>query len=349
MSEAPLSLAELKTQVAAAGGAPVEATLHVQVLARTARTTRDQKPYFDFELGDGGAHLRFKIWSNHPFHGACASLEAGDFIEAEGEFAGHGTFGPEIRALRCRPLNADEREELLLGSPERRARLDLDYADIVRRVESIGDPRLRSVCKLFLERFEGRFRRAAAARTYHHARRGGLLEHVAQMLRAADALCGVYAQLNRDLVIAGVLFHDCGKLWESCPTEQGFAIERSETGELLGHISIGFELVNRLWSDLRENGTLTPWQALIPKSDLVRQHLLHLIASHHGEMQFGSPVVPKTPEAMLLHYVDNLDARLEMLAGAYANAPEIAPGIFEKVAPLAGPSVRPLPVWPAEP
>ena len=345
MSEPRLSLVELKLQVAAAAGAPVGASVHAQVLARTARMTREQKPYFDFELGDGGAHLRFKIWSNHPFYGACASLEPGDFIEAEGEFAGHGTYGPEIRSLRCRALTGDEREELLLGSPERRARLDHDYADIVRLVESVADPRLRAVAGLFLERFENRFRRAAAARSFHHARRGGLVEHVAQMMRAAEVLCGIYPQLNRDLVIAGVLFHDCGKLWECCPPEQAFAIERTETGELLGHINIGFELVNRLWSDLRENGTLTPWQALTPKSDLVRQHLLHLVASHHGEMQFGSPVVPKTPEAMLLHYIDNLDARLEMLTGAYASAPELAPGIFDRVAPLPSPVVQPLPKW----
>lgn len=190
MSEPRLSLAELKAQVAAAAGATVEGTVHAQVLARTARTTREQKPYFDFELGDGVAHLRFKIWNNHPFYTACASLEPGDFIEAEGEFSGHGTFGPEIRTLRCRPLREDEREELLLGSPERRARLDADYAVIVGLVDSIADPRLRAVSRLFLERFEGRFRRAAAARTYHHARRGGLVEHVAQMMRAADALCG---------------------------------------------------------------------------------------------------------------------------------------------------------------
>ena len=117
---------------------------------------------------------------------------------------------------------------------------------------------------------------------------------------------------------------------------------------LLGHISIGFELVNRLWNELREAGMLAPWEDMSPKSEQVRQHLLHLVASHHGEMQFGSPVLPKTPEAMLLHFVDNIDARLEMLAGAYANAIEISPGVFERVAPLSQKSVRPLPPWPAE-
>ncbi len=342
MTEPRLSLQELKAQVAT--GAPVRATLHAQVVARNERITRDQKPYFEFELGDGAAVLRFKIWNNHPFYSRCAELEAGAFIEATGEFA-EGKFGPEFRTLDCRELDEAEREDLLLGSPDRRDRLAADYVEVLAKVDSIRDPRLREVCALFLKKFESRFRRAAAARTYHHARRGGLLEHVAQMLRAADALCSVYSHLNRDLLIAGVLFHDCGKLWECCPLERGFAIEPNETGELLGHISIGFELVNRLWHELREAGTLAAWDAMSPKSDQVRQHLLHLVASHHGEMQFGSPVLPKTPEAMLLHFIDNIDARLEMLAGAYANASELAPGVLERVAPLTQNAVRPLPPW----
>jgi 3'-5' exoribonuclease len=348
MTEARLSLAELRAQVAATACVPVRATVHTQVLARNERATRDQKPYFDLELGDGTTVLRFKIWNNHPFFARCAELEAGAFIEATGEFADGGKFGPEFRTLECRELNEIEREELLLGSPDRRARLDADFAEVVAKVETIRDPRLREICALFLRKFEARFRRAAAARNYHHARRGGLLEHVAQMLRAAVALCDVYANLNRDLVVAGVLFHDCGKLWECCPAERGFAIEPNETGELLGHISIGFELVNRLWNELRDTGTLAAWEEMSPKSEHVRQHLLHLVASHHGEMQFGSPVLPKTPEAMLLHFVDNIDARLEMLAGAYANAAELAPGVFERVPPLSQNAVRPLPPWSVE-
>jgi len=345
MTEPRLSLAELKAQVAAASGAPIRAVVHAQIVARTERSTREQKPYFDFELGDGATTLRFKIWNNHPFFARCGELEAESFIEAIGEFTDGGKFGPEFRTLQCRELTDAEREELLLGSVDRRERLAADFNDVVAKVASIGDPRLRALGELFLQKFEARFRRAAAARNYHHARRGGLLEHVAQMMRAADALCGAYPHLNRDLVLAGVLFHDCGKLWECCPSESGFAIEPTETGELLGHISMGVEIVNRLWNDLRDAGRLAEWEATAPKSDHVRQHLLHLIASHHGEMQFGSPVLPKTPEAMLLHFIDNIDARLEMLAGAYAGASELAPGVFERVAPLTQSAVRPLPHW----
>jgi 3'-5' exoribonuclease len=87
------------------------------------------------------------------------------------------------------------------------------------------------------------------------------------------------------------------------------------------------------------------WGTIAPPSEDVRLHLLHLIGSHHGEHQFGSPVLPRTPEAFALHYIDNMDAKLEMLRDAYAQTQEIAPQIFERVFPLPTPLVRPLPTF----
>ena len=99
----------------------------------------------------------------------------------------------------------------------------------------------------------------------------------------------------------------------------GFIMPYDERGELLGHITIGIELVNRLWRDMLETSEAADWLALDPPTEDVRLHLLHLIASHHGELQFGSPVYPKTPEAIVLHHVDNIDAKLEMFAEGYAS------------------------------
>jgi 3'-5' exoribonuclease len=114
-----------------------------------------------------------------------------------------------------------------------------------------------------------------------------------------------------------------------------------ERGELMGHISIGLELVNSIWRRLiAEQGEA--WKNLKPASEDVRLHLLHLIGAHHGEPEFGSPVSPKTPEAMALHYIDNLDARLEMFAAGYSTAKPLAPRIFDRVRPLPGNLVRPL-------
>src|SRR5207249_9956804 len=175
---------------------------------------------------------------------------------------------------------------------------------------AISDPRLRGICELFLKDFGERFRRTAAARNYHHARRGGLVEHTAQMMRVAKEVAPLYPQLNVDLLLAGILFHDSGKLWENQLPENGFTMGYDERGELMGHISIGLELVNSVWRKLSAENA-EAWKLFAAASEDVRLHLLHLIGAHHGEPEFGSPVSPKTPDAMALHYIDNRDARLE--------------------------------------
>ena len=104
----------------------------------------------------------------------------------------------------------------------------------------------------------------------------------------------------------------------------------SEAGELLGHIPLGIELVNNLWKRIMSLPEADSWKTLDPPSPDVRMHLLHLIASHHGELAFGSPVFPKTPEAVALHYIDNLDAKLEMFRGAYETSEALAPRVLQR-------------------
>jgi 3'-5' exoribonuclease len=238
-------------------------------------------------------------------------------------------------------LTEQEKKELLQGPAELRAKQATDWDYIRQTCGGIVDPRLRALCEAFLNEWGDRFRRTAAARNYHHARRGGLVEHTAQMMRVATDIVPLYAQLNLDLLIAGILFHDSGKLWENQYSENGFIMAYDEIGELMGHISIGVELANSLWRRLStEYGDA--WKNHAPPSEDVRMHLLHLIGSHHGEMQFGSPVFPKTPEAMALHYIDNLDARLEMFAAGYTTAKPLADRIFERARPLPGNLVKSL-------
>ncbi|MBC8128393.1 MAG: hydrolase, partial [Gloeobacteraceae cyanobacterium ES-bin-144] len=124
--------------------------------------------------------------------------------------------------------------------------------------------------------------------------------------------------------------------------EHGFAQILSIHGEMMGHIPLGIELVNKLWRDLMESSEATAWTELKPTAEETRLHLLHLIGSHHGEYEFGSPVLPRTPEAFALHYIDNLDAKLEMIRCAYVQSQEIAPGIFERIFPLPTNLIRPL-------
>src|SRR5213076_484276 len=112
-----------------------------------------------------------------------------------------------------------------------RARQEADWDLIAQRIQAILDPRLRALCEAFLKEWGDRFRRTAAARNYHHARRGGLVEHTAQMMRISREIAPLYPQLNADLLLAGILFHDCGKLWENQMPENGFNMSYDERGE----------------------------------------------------------------------------------------------------------------------
>jgi 3'-5' exoribonuclease len=165
------------------------------------------------------------------------------------------------------------------------------------------------------------------------------------MMRAGAALSTAYPNLNWDLVRAGLLFHDCGKLWEIDYQPHGFVSPMTTIGELLGHITIGIELVNKLWRGLEANPEFSaPAQ---PPREMVREHLLHLIASHHGQKEYGAPVTPRTPEAWMLHHIDNIDAHLEMLNQTYAEKTQVTPGIYDYRRPLEGRAVAPLSKWAA--
>lgn len=333
------TISELKQRVAAA---PIEGRVRGQVETLAKKDTREGKPFWELGLADAAAKLTLRAWSDAPAFAFCESATGGCFVEISGAFVNNGGYGLDAKRWSARELTADERDRLLAGSPEVNSRQAADFAFIMEKVGAIADPRLRGLAELFLAEHGPRFRRAAAARANHHARRGGLVEHTAQMLRAALALAGAYPSLNAGLLTTAVLFHDCGKLWENALPADGFTMPFDERGELLGHITIGIELLNKLWPRLLATPEAAAWSALTPANEDVRLHLLHLIASHHGSLEFGSPVPPKTPEAWVLHYVDNLDAKLEMLTAAYASSRRLAPRIQERVWPLPGNLVAPL-------
>ena len=334
----PITIAALKEQ---AGEKPLLAAIHAQLQTRATRTTKNGKPYLELALADATGHFALKIWSDSPIYQQADALEVGNVFRVEAKWT-QGSFGIESRDLEFHTPDERALTDFFAGDPVLRAKQDEDYAEIRGFCDSIADPRLHSLCSRFFEMHGDHFRRTAAAKRNHHARRGGLVEHVAQMMRSADALSRVYPELNRDLLLAGVLFHDCGKLWENSYPEHGFTQTISMYGEMMGHIPLGIELANRLWHETMAAPEAAAWSELAPSSNDVRLHLLHLIGSHHGEHQFGSPVLPRTPEAFALHYIDNLDAKLEMIRDAYQQSQEIAPGIHERVFPLPTNLVRPL-------
>ncbi|HSV62982.1 MAG TPA: hypothetical protein VLH83_06520, partial [Chthoniobacterales bacterium] len=176
-----LSLTEIRRH--AQNGAAVEARAHVQIEGVAAKVTREQKPYCELSLADACDRMTLRVWSDHPEYKPCSSLKPSDFIELSGEFVQHQQFGLDARNWKVRHLNGQERSELLQGPAELRAKQATDWEYINERTKALEDPRLRALGEAFLAEHGERFRRTAGARSYHHARRGGLVEHVAQMMR----------------------------------------------------------------------------------------------------------------------------------------------------------------------
>lgn len=322
--------------------APAPYEIHAQIESASKKTARSGKPFIELKLTDGEDAMVVRAWEEAPAYQQASKLNAGAFVRVVGGWFRNDPYGIEPQDWSVTELSEEEARQLLGGSEELRQKQDADFAEITAFIEEMADPRLRGLCQAFLNEHGDRFRRTGAARNYHHARRGGLVEHVAQMMRCARAICSVYPKLNRDLLVAGVLFHDCGKLWENVYTESDFTMPYTDVGELVSHIPLGMEIVNKLWREMMEREDAESWKDAQPPNEQVRLHLLHLIGSHHGEMAFGAPVLPKTPEAIVLHHVDNIDAKYEMFDRGYETSSLLAKNIFERVRPLPSRMVRPL-------
>jgi len=185
---------------------------------------------------------------------------------------------------------------------------DLLWNRLMGLVEKVGDERLRQLLfRIFSDPWlSERFKVSPAARSMHHAYRSGLMEHTVSMTTVAKSLAEHY-RLNVDLVVAGCLLHDLGKVWE---LEPGPSIEYTDDGRLLGHLSMEVLFVDR------QIGQLDGFP------EETRRQLLHILLAHHGEYAYGSPRRPKTPEAQLVHMVDNLDAKVSGMLDAIGSGGE---------------------------
>ena len=172
------------------------------------------------------------------------------------------------------------------------------WKELIVYVDSIEPEPLKRLTRSLCDETEADFREAPAAVSIHHAYVGGLLEHTLSIMQLADALAQHYPTLDRDLLVAGAFLHDLGKMRE-LTSDATFAY--TDEGNLVGHLVIGAMLVE-------------DWAGELAGIDAdLRLKLVHMILSHHGKKEFGSPVVPKFPEALALHFLDNLDSKLQSM------------------------------------
>jgi 3'-5' exoribonuclease len=178
------------------------------------------------------------------------------------------------------------------------------YGALLERLHRVPDGPLRSLLLAVMEDPEiaEKYKLAPAATSFHHAYLGGLLEHVSSLVELGDKVCDHYPWLDRDMVLAGLVLHDLGKI-EELNFTRGFTY--STRGQLLGHITIGLEILGGKMRQIQD----------FPGA--LRDKIEHLILSHHGKMEFGSPKEPMFPEALLVHYLDDMDSKLESMRAQF--------------------------------
>ncbi len=250
--------------------------------------------YLSLTLGDATGEIPARMWDNA--EEAAALFGAGDAVTVRGvieEYRGH----KQLVIERLKKAEPDEiaRAELV---PTTTRDLDDLRARLLETVASVREPHLHALLEQFFgdEQFLDRFAAAPGAKSLHHSYLGGLIEHTVGVIEVLETVARVHPELDRDLLMAGALLHDLGKVAE---LEYSAAIEYTDEGRLVGHTVLTDRMVNRALSRIEG----------FPQE--LADRLTHLLLSHHGQREYGAPVLPMTAEACALHYADNLDAHVQ--------------------------------------
>jgi len=253
--------------------------------------------------GDGSAHLRLVLGDRSGVVPAVigdvsATCEHGAIVRVQGRYSVDAQHGPriEVRALRAALREEIDGADLLDGPPRGPEQMESDLRDLLATIQN---PHLRALLDAVLGPGSAtwpRFRDAPAAKRYHQAYRHGLLEHSLTVAQSVSSISATFPGIDRDVAVCGALLHDIGKL--DAYTADPLAIDLTDAGKLQGEIPLGYYRVRRLIDDLPG----------FP--DDLAAAVLHIILSHHGALEHGSPVVPCTREATLVHMIDNLGGRL---------------------------------------
>jgi 3'-5' exoribonuclease len=271
------------------------------VLAKQQRTTKSNKPYLNLILGDKTGQLEGRVWE--PGDPRIAKdFERGDIVKARGSASRFDDrLQMKVDQLRLALPNEVDKADML---PSTTCDVAALWRQLLGFVDSIANADLKLLLSTMLAEpaLAEAYREAPAAKQLHHAWLGGLLEHVVSLCTLADRVAPHYPLIDRDLLMTGVILHDIGKVRE-LSWEIGF--EYTIEGMLLGHIQIGAALAER---------TIDTLPDFPPK---LKTLVLHMVLSHHGKLEFGSPKLPMIPEALMLNFIDDLDAKMQAVAAEF--------------------------------
>ena len=271
-------------------------TSNFVVVSKQIKPKKTGEPYLALTLGDRSGQLEAKMWDN--VEEVLTVFEQDDFLKIKGLVNKYkNRFQLTIHKLR---KLGDSEIEFADYLPKTARDIDELWQNLSDFVSSFQNLHLQALVRAFMSDPEiaSAYRNAPAAKTLHHAYIGGLLDHVVSLFRSCDLICRNYSLVNRDLLLTGVFLHDIGKIHELAYNR---SFSYTTRGQLLGHMVIELEM-------------LQAKLALVPGFPAELKTLLeHLIISHHGEYEFGSPKLPMFPEALLLHYMDDLDSKMEAM------------------------------------
>lgn len=271
------------------------------------KTSAKGSEYLELKLGDASGDLKAFLWDVRAIEGDLDAVRADAFLWVKGSVTSYnGRLQMKLDKVR---FAADaEVGDFSRFFPVSARPVPEMLTELDALVASVEDPWIRRLLEaLFVADADlrGAFAQAPAAKSMHHVFLGGLLEHTLSVAGMADRACAHYRDMNRDLVLAGVLLHDVGKTAE-LSYQRSFGY--TDAGNLLGHIALETDWINRAVGKIPG----------FPED--LRLQILHIVLSHHGRLEFGSPVLPKTPEALLVHYLDDLDGKLEVMFRAAQDA-----------------------------
>ena len=271
------------------------------VLSRQLRTTQSNKPYLSLIFCDKTGQLEGRAWEPDDPRIA-KDFERGDVVKARGCISRfNDRLQMKVEQLRkALPVEIDKSDLM----PATTYDVGTLWRQLLSFVESFTEPHLKLLLTTLLAdpQIAAAYREAPAAKQLHHAWLGGLLEHVVSLLTLADRVAPHYPILHRDLLLTGVILHDIGKIRE-LSWDVGF--EYTVEGVLLGHIQIGSALAERTMDSLP--GFPSRLKTLV----------LHMILSHHGKLEFGSPKLPMIPESLVLNFIDDLDAKMQAMQSEF--------------------------------
>jgi 3'-5' exoribonuclease len=269
----------------------------------TYKVSSKGSEYLELKLSDASGDLKAFLWDLRAVEGDLEAIRTDAFLRVKGVVTSYNG-RLQFRLDKIRFAADAEIADFSAFFPVSARPVPEMLAEMDGFIRSVKDPWIHRLLTGFFvedETLRAAFARAPAAKSMHHAYLGGLLEHTLSVLGIADRACTHYRDLNRDLVMAGVLLHDVGKTSE-LSYQRSFGY--TDAGNLLGHIAMEAEWVSRAIEKI----------PAFPEE--LRLQILHIVLSHHGRLEFGSPVLPKTPEALLVHYLDDLDGKLEVMVKA---------------------------------